>query len=36
MSRVMAEPADPATEHYRYLMRQNHDFVVRMREALKS
>jgi hypothetical protein len=36
MSRVMAEPADPATEHYRHLMRQNHDFIVRMSAALKS
>jgi len=36
MPMVNIETVDEAAEHYRQLMRQNQDFVVRMRAAIES
>jgi hypothetical protein len=36
MSRVKADPADETTEHYRQLIRRNHDFCRTLSAALKS
>ena len=36
MPRANIEPADQATEHYRQLIRQNQDFVVRLRTAIET
>jgi hypothetical protein len=36
MPRANIKPADQATEHYRRLIRQNQDFVVRTRAAIES
>ena len=36
MSNVKPEPVDQATEQYRQLIRQNHDFAARISAALKS